>query len=141
MRRSERSAGKGTPRPTGRGALRASGSRKARASADSPAEPEAGPVRRYLKGRSVCRVTFTLPAAAVLGGASVHIAGEFNGWEPDVTPMSRQPDGGYRAAVDLEPGREYRFRYLVDGCRWENDWRADRYEPNPYGGFDSVIAV
>ena len=31
------------------------------------------------------------------------------------------------------------YRYLVDGERWENDWAADTYAPNDYGGDDSVV--
>jgi hypothetical protein len=41
----------------------------------------------------------------------------------------------------LETGREYRFKYLIDGKRWENDWHADRYEPNIYGTDDSVVVI
>jgi hypothetical protein len=41
----------------------------------------------------------------------------------------------------LEAGQQYRFRYLVDGERWENDWAADAYLPNAYGGEDSVVTV
>ena len=38
-------------------------------------------------------------------------------------------------------GRRYRFRYLVDGERWQNDWQAHDYEPNEFGGDDSVVDV
>jgi hypothetical protein len=41
--------------------------------------------------------------------------------------------------VDLEAGRAYRFRYLLDGERWDNDWAADAYIPNSFGGDDSVV--
>jgi hypothetical protein len=41
--------------------------------------------------------------------------------------------------LELAPGKAYQFRYLLDGDRWENDWRADRYVPNPYGGDNSVV--
>jgi len=44
-----------------------------------------------------------------------------------------------RVTVVLEPGRHYRFRYLLDGARWENDWVADAYVANEYGGDDSVV--
>ena len=30
---------------------------------------------------------------------------------------------------------------MIDGWKFENDWFADRYEPNPYGGEDSVVDV
>ena len=39
----------------------------------------------------------------------------------------------------LPPGRAYRFRYLLDGHRWENDWDADAYVPNGFGSDDSVV--
>jgi 1,4-alpha-glucan branching enzyme len=97
--------------------------------------------KRYLKTRPVCRVSFRLPAQAAPGDCSVHIAGDFNGWDPVATPMSQLKSGDYGVTVDLERGRDYRFRYLIDGCRWENDWSADRYDPNPHGGFDSVVVV
>ena len=41
--------------------------------------------------------------------------------------------------VDLDAGRAYRFRYLIDGQRWDNDWAADAYVPNDFGGDDSVV--
>ena len=41
--------------------------------------------------------------------------------------------------VDLEAGQAYRFRYLLDGQRWDNDWAADAYQPNDFGGDDSVV--
>jgi hypothetical protein len=39
----------------------------------------------------------------------------------------------------VETGREYRFRYLLDGTQWTNDPVADGYAPNPYGGEDSLL--
>jgi hypothetical protein len=38
-----------------------------------------------------------------------------------------------------QTGHPYRFRYLLDESRWENDWKADRYEPNPFGSDDSIV--
>ena len=66
---------------------------------------------------------------------------EFNNWSPDAAPMKRRTNGGFSITLDLEKGRSYRFRYLIDGCKFENDWRADRYESNPYGSEDSVVEV
>jgi CHAD domain-containing protein len=48
-------------------------------------------------------------------------------------------EGGFVRTVQLEAGRVYRFRYLLDGHRWENDWAADRYVPNVYGSDDSIV--
>ena len=81
-------------------------------------------------------VEFRLPHAVV--ARSVSVVGEFNDWSPTADPMT--PDGdAFVARIWLTPGRAYRFRYLVDGERWENDWDADDYVPNEFGGDDSVI--
>jgi len=66
--------------------------------------------------------------------------GEFNDWQTSQA-MRRQKDGSWRITVDLEPGREYQFRYLVDGQRWLNDPQADNYVPNPYGDQNSVVVT
>jgi 1,4-alpha-glucan branching enzyme len=71
----------------------------------------------------------------------VALCGEFNDWSTDDIFLDRGGDGAWRATVPLEPGHSYRYRYLLDGARWENAWQADRYEPNSYGSVDSVVVV
>ncbi len=80
--------------------------------------------------------TFRLSPAAK--ATTVHVVGDFNDWSATATPMRADPQG-FEAEVPLVPGRSYRFRYLLDGTRWENDWAADDYVPNEYGGTDSVL--
>ena len=83
------------------------------------------------------QVTFTLDGAVAAMSAAV--CGEFNNWLGDGHAMERAPDGSFRLTLELETGRRYRFRYLLDGSRWENDWAADDYVPNAFGGDDSVV--
>ena len=82
-------------------------------------------------------VTFVLPAA--VGATTAALTGEFTAWVP--VGMVPQLDGSHVLSVDLVPGRTYRFRYVVEGERWENDWAADDYLPNAFGGEDSVVIV
>ena len=89
-------------------------------------------------GRS-CRVTFELPSQ--VNAQTVALCGEFNQWDPTKHPMKRRKDGSFSLAVALKPGNEYRYRYLLDGEAWENDWAADRYVPNTFGTEDSVVVV
>ena len=84
-------------------------------------------------------MTFELPAD--IDAAAAHVCGDFNDWDPTATPMTRRKNGSFAATVSLEPGRTYRFRYLLDGGRWENDWDADDYVANDFGGEDSVVAL
>ena len=84
-------------------------------------------------------VTFDLPADLEIAEASV--VGEFNDWDESATPMRRQDDGRLAATVTLDAGRRYRFRYHLGGDRWENDWSADDYVGNDFGGSDSVVEL
>jgi Carbohydrate-binding module 48 (Isoamylase N-terminal domain) len=89
-----------------------------------------------LTGGSVL-VTFELPAAAA--AASVSVCGDFNDWSPTSHQLTRTDNGSFQATLELPAGRRWRFRYLLDGQRWENDWAADDYLPNGHGGDDSVV--
>lgn len=84
------------------------------------------------------RVTFELPAEAGATGGCV--CGDFNDWSPDAHPLQPRKDGRLSVTVTLPPGR-YTYRYLLDDGRWENDWEADGYEPNPYGSDNSVVVL
>ena len=91
--------------------------------------------KRILEDRGVVRTTFELPAE--VKGDTAHLVGDFTSWKG--IPMERLGDGRWQTTVDLEPGRSFEFRYLIDGAWWENDWAADRYVRNPFGHENSVI--
>jgi len=95
----------------------------------------------YLKNRPVCKVTFRLPGEAVPEARAVSLVGDFNNWDAGALPMRRLKNGSFTATLSLEAGKDYCFRYLIDGQKWENDWRADRYIKNSFGTDDSVVAV
>ncbi|MEI7989109.1 MAG: isoamylase early set domain-containing protein [Chloroflexota bacterium] len=86
----------------------------------------------------IYQVTFKLRTQSQ--SKSAHLLGEFNDWDPTINPMKRQKNGEFSVTVTLAPGI-YRFRYLLDGERWENDLAADSYMPNEYGSEDSVVEV
>ena len=95
--------------------------------------------KAYTKTGRVCRVTFGLPPE--VNAETANLCGEFNNWDVTSLPMKKLKSGGFSLTLSLEPGREYRYRYLLDGERWENDWSADAYAPNSLGSEDSVIEV
>ena len=89
------------------------------------------------KGKGKASVTFILDPG--VGAQTAAVCGEWNDWSAGADVMRRDAEGGFSLTVDLDAGRAYRFRYLLDGERWENDWAADAYLPNSFGGDDSVI--
>jgi len=97
--------------------------------------------RRYLNKKRLCNVTFTLTTPGNGAARSVYLVGDFNNWNRTAKPMRKLKNGTFSASISLEPNREYQFRYLLDGQRWENDWTADKYVPNDYGTENSVVVV
>ena len=95
--------------------------------------------KSYTKTGRACRVTFAVPSE--VKARKVSLCGEFNDWNRKVNPMKRRKDGSFSLTVSLSAGRDYRFRYVVDGDRWENDYAADEYRPNPFGTDDSIVKV
>lgn len=95
--------------------------------------------KTYSKTGRSSRVTFELPPE--VNAETAYLCGEFNEWDETAHPMKRRKDGRFSLTISLKPGQEYRFRYLLDGERWENDWEADAYVPNPFGTEDSVVKV
>ena len=55
--------------------------------------------------------------------------------------MQRLKNGEFKVTLDLERGRVYHFRYLIEGRVWENDWTADRYEPAGVGNAENSVVV
>src|SRR5512135_823905 len=83
-------------------------------------------------------VSVTFELTRQVGAGSANLCGDFNGWSQSATALSVDGDI-FAVTLQLDAGRRYRFRYLLDGYRWENDWAADEYIPNDFGGEDSVV--
>ncbi len=95
--------------------------------------------KTYSKTKRSCRVTFELPVD--LDARGVALCGEFNDWDTQSHRMKRRKDGRFALTLSLDAGRNYRFRYLLDGKQWENDQKADDYQPNPFGTMDSLLQI
>ena len=82
-----------------------------------------------------------MPQEATQGAEEVLLLGEFNEWSPENgVHMKASKKGNFEAVVELNTGRNYEFRYLINNEIWENDWNADDYIPSPYTGvFNSVV--
>ncbi|MBU8871014.1 MAG: isoamylase early set domain-containing protein [Gemmatimonadales bacterium] len=98
--------------------------------------------KQVLKSKPVTKVTFRLPPEATAEAKTVFLVGDFNDWNPQATPMTRLKSGEFKVTLNLQIGRDYSFRYLIEGQEWENDWAADRYVPSGIEGAEnSVVTV
>lgn len=94
--------------------------------------------KKYSK-ENTCDVTFVL--SPKVNAKSIFLCGDFNEWDKTATPMKYSKQNGFSVTIKLNVGKSYRFRYYLDGATWENDWQADSYCPNEFGGEDSVVEL
>jgi 1,4-alpha-glucan branching enzyme len=70
---------------------------------------------------------------------SVSLAGDFNNWDPNANPMTKDAAGLWKATVDLKPGT-YHYKFVVDGT-WTSDPNNSDTVDDGYGGVNSVLTV
>jgi len=71
---------------------------------------------------------------------TVQLAGDFNNWQPEQTPMVKAGENGiWQVKLPLVKGK-YRYRLVVDG-QWQQDPYNENTEINPYGELNSVVEV
>ena len=77
---------------------------------------------------STKKVKFVLAADIVANASNCLLLGEFNNWDlENGFSLKKSKDGSMTATIDLEEGRSYEYRYLLEGVRWENDHTAHAY--------------
>lgn len=70
-------------------------------------------------------VTFSVDMSnEVVAAEGVHIAGDFQGWDPSGTPLTDDGSGVYSVTLSLEPGA-YEFKF-ING----NDWPQEELVPD-----------
>ncbi len=90
-------------------------------------------------------ISFYIKKEAAQGASKIELLCEHNGWEP--VAMKPQKNGTFRGSITIPRFRQesyqYRFKYTMpDGStRFDNDWDAEAYAPNPFGGDNSVFTM
>lgn len=92
----------------------------------------------YTPKRTVCKVTFALPAYKA--ASSVSLVGDFNDWNRNANKLELKNDH-WSTTIRMTPGDEYRFRYFIDELTWDNDDQANGYVTNNFGSQDSIVKV
>lgn len=94
--------------------------------------------KNYSKTGTSCRVTFKV---ADVEADQIAVLGDWNDWTPDTDELKKRKDGSFSKTISLDAGREYKFRYLLDGETWQNDDEADNLVPNRFGTADCVLEL
>src|SRR5215831_7939615 len=70
---------------------------------------------------------------------NVCVAGSFNDWQPERSPLVQMGNGRWVGDVALKPGR-HEYLFVVDG-QWVPDPNAKESVQNPFGGRNSILGV
>lgn len=73
------------------------------------------------------------------GAKKVCVAGSFNDWKPERTPLAPLGNGRWVGDLSVKPGR-HEYLFVVDG-QWVPDPNAKETVQNPFGGKNSVLLV
>ncbi len=101
--------------------------------------------KKFLKTKPEVQVTFEVTKEAANEAEQVYLLGEFAGWEP--VELKKLKNGIFKTTLNLPTNEkesyQYRFRLVhPDGSEsFDNDWDAESYCSNPFGGENSIVSV
>lgn len=88
--------------------------------------------KELVKNQAAYNVTFNYNVVPEHPVESVIVLGDFNEWSlEDGYELKKTKSGDFEGKFKIPAGRDYHFRYLVNGNRWANEKDADRFENSP----------
>jgi hypothetical protein len=102
---------------------------------------EPGDTRMITGGATTDRPTVLVRLVVVQPGARmVQVAGDFNGWSPERTPLEQVSSGAWTVTLPLQPGR-YEYMFVIDGREWIADPFAAEQNDDGFGSENAVLDV
>ncbi len=101
--------------------------------------------KKFLKSKPEVQVTFEVSKEAAKSADQVFLLGEFSDWEP--VELKKMKTGVFKTTLNLptleQDTYQYRYRLVMpDGSEiFDNDWNAEAYVSNPFGGENSLVSV
>jgi len=97
--------------------------------------------KQYLKSKPVCKVSFKVSAEEANGVKKIQILGDFNNWNEKAPAMKSLKSGDFTQTINLDAGKEYQFRYLMDSTVWGNDVAADGKIQNDFNEHNDIVST
>lgn len=94
------------------------------------------PILLLLQGQNVTHTFSFTPPKPV---ERVNVAGTFNGWDRNATPLHRAGDA-WTVSLSLAPGK-HRYKFVLNGDTWVTDPRAQANEGDGTGNVNSVLLI
>ena len=98
--------------------------------------------KQYLKTNGVCKTTFILEGK-FNSIENVRLTGDFNNWDINCEPMKKLKPSRFSQTLNLDAGKSYQFKYLINDSVWENEPESDQLVSNGFGPeeFNSLIVI
>jgi hypothetical protein len=101
----------------------------------------AGITTMVVRGNQPTTVEVHLVLAAP-NAQSVHVVGDWNGWDTQAQPLTDSDgDGVWEARFRVEPSTDYEYQFVIDSSRWVNDPNALIQVQDGFGGTNSVLDI
>ena len=72
---------------------------------------------------------------------TVSVAGDFNDWNEDATPLKRNSSGLWLTEIAIPRAGRFEYKFIINGQRWIEDPSNGMKAPNNYGGLNSVLVI
>ena len=72
---------------------------------------------------------------------TVSVAGDFNNWNEDATPLKRNSSGLWLTEIAIPRAGRFEYKFIINGQRWIEDPSNGMKAPNNYGGLNSVLVI
>ncbi len=97
--------------------------------------------KQYYKTKPYCKVTFHLSKEMAGTARKVAVAGDFNEWQSDETPMKAMKNGDFTASLQLPKGHEYQYRFVLDDQEWITDESAEKHVYCKFANANNAVVV
>lgn len=93
------------------------------------------------------KVTFKISVEAAQGANEINLLCDHNSWDP--VAMTKNKNGTFSVTADINKDEnlkktyQYRYQYIMpdNSEKYDNDWEAELYIPNPFNGDNSAFTI
>lgn len=72
---------------------------------------------------------------------TVSLAGSFNGWNPNATPLKRDLAGLWSTEITAPRAGRFEYKFVINGQRWIEDPSNGMKAPDHLGGLNSLLLI
>jgi len=88
------------------------------------------------------KVSFKISAEAAKEFSNASLVGDFNNWDASKDEMKKlKKDGSFSIQKTFESGKEYQFKYLLDGKSWINEPETDKLVSTQFADSQNCVVM